>query len=458
MAEKPLAPDQAQAKAVGQPPVEITGTPSAGQVPVATSATQAQWAAPPPGTLATTVVSETSFGQAASAGSSPEAARADHTHGTPADPVPAHDADANAHPDKVTLGTAQTVTGTKTLESATFNPSAPGAPFVVGPNGTGQLVAGLNSDKLDGKDAADFVTLGSSAPTSVQAGDTASAGSGTEGARTDHRHAVSTGVDADIQSTGAANAAGTSTKLARADHVHATGGHALQHEAGGFDEMTVNGLLGTLADPQKIDVQKDGVSVAVNSVVNFTGNSVASVVNNTIDDRVDVTLAHGDQGGGSLHAVATPSAAGFMSAADKSKIDNVNLSGEVQVFDSQHLLPAAGTSAAPVAASTASSTYEVRARTIVSFDRLNQSGTTSAGKLYVYGRVDTANGDVQLWNATDATELGAVNFTETVNTLKPVTLSNLPATGDKVIELRIRGNTGATITVEAASFDLVRVS
>ena len=53
----------------------------------------------------------------------------------------------------LSLGTpAQTVTGSKTFQAATFNPAATGAPFTIGANGTGQLVSGLNADQLDGQE------------------------------------------------------------------------------------------------------------------------------------------------------------------------------------------------------------------------------------------------------------------------------------------------------------------
>jgi hypothetical protein len=53
---------------------------------------------PPPSIpYGTTVKPETTFGVAASAGTSTEVSRADHTHGTPPDPIPAHRADVNAH-------------------------------------------------------------------------------------------------------------------------------------------------------------------------------------------------------------------------------------------------------------------------------------------------------------------------------------------------------------------------
>jgi hypothetical protein len=40
--------------------------------------------------------------------------------------------------------------------------------------------------------------------------------------------------------------------------------------------------------------------------------------------RSDHTHAHGDQGGGTLHALATPLLAGFLSAADKAKLDSLS--------------------------------------------------------------------------------------------------------------------------------------
>ncbi len=48
-------------------------------------------------TLGGTVVTETAFGQADTAGISTSASRADHTHGTPADPIPAHVGASDPH-------------------------------------------------------------------------------------------------------------------------------------------------------------------------------------------------------------------------------------------------------------------------------------------------------------------------------------------------------------------------
>lgn len=49
------------------------------------------------GTPASTVVTETGFGQAAAVGAASAYARADHTHGTPTNPVTAHEAAADPH-------------------------------------------------------------------------------------------------------------------------------------------------------------------------------------------------------------------------------------------------------------------------------------------------------------------------------------------------------------------------
>ncbi len=49
------------------------------------------------GTPSDSVQAETSFGQSSSAGSATTYSRGDHTHGTPADPIPAHDGASSAH-------------------------------------------------------------------------------------------------------------------------------------------------------------------------------------------------------------------------------------------------------------------------------------------------------------------------------------------------------------------------
>ncbi|MBW8735590.1 MAG: hypothetical protein JF621_00095 [Streptomyces turgidiscabies] len=71
--------------------VAVTGTPSVGQVPTATSPTAATWQTPSggggSGTPSSTVAAETSYGQSSTAGAATTYSRGDHTHGTPALPT-----------------------------------------------------------------------------------------------------------------------------------------------------------------------------------------------------------------------------------------------------------------------------------------------------------------------------------------------------------------------------------
>src|SRR4030042_3415517 len=62
--------------------------------------------------LADSVEGETSFGLSTSVGVSEELAREDHTHGTPANPVPAHEAATDPHPTYTTDAEATAIAGT----------------------------------------------------------------------------------------------------------------------------------------------------------------------------------------------------------------------------------------------------------------------------------------------------------------------------------------------------------
>ena len=64
------------------------------------------------------------------------------------------------------------------------------------------------------------------------------------------------------------------------------------------------------------------IPVASNDAATSVSNTAAAGVLNTYA-RADHQHAHGNQNGGSLHTAATTLAAGFMSAADKSKLDGL---------------------------------------------------------------------------------------------------------------------------------------
>lgn len=65
-------------------------------------------------------------------------------------------------------------------------------------------------------------------------------------------------------------------------------GHHSTHEDGGSDEIDVGGLSGTLAEAQKITVQKAGTTIGTRKTINIV--SGADVTDNASSDRVDIEI------------------------------------------------------------------------------------------------------------------------------------------------------------------------
>ncbi|MFA5186347.1 MAG: hypothetical protein WC551_07730 [Patescibacteria group bacterium] len=126
-----------------------------------------------------------------------------------------------------------------------------------------------------------IAALTSTAPVDVTKA-TAAVGTGATAARYDHKHDVATAA-AGAAAAGASAAEGTATSLARSDHAHSF----------------------AVATPAAV-----GAASAPGSASTFV--------------RGDHVHGHGDQTGGTLHAVATTSVAGFESAADKTKLDGIS--------------------------------------------------------------------------------------------------------------------------------------
>ncbi|EFM11318.1 hypothetical protein PaecuDRAFT_1764 [Paenibacillus curdlanolyticus YK9] len=74
--------------------------------------------------------------------------------------------------------------------------------------------------------------------------------------------------------------------------------HAATHQDGGTDEINVNNLSGTLADPQKVLVQDEGTALTARPKINFTGAGVIATDDPT-NNRINVTIAGGGSSGGS---------------------------------------------------------------------------------------------------------------------------------------------------------------
>lgn len=145
----------------------------------------------------------------------------------------------------------------------------------------------------------------------VNAGDAAAEGAGTGLARRDHQHAVATAAPGTI-AVGDAAAGGASSSLARADHTH-----ALPAPAAPADVTKAAASAGVATTVARADHKHD---VATAAAVELTDSTNAEGASTSLA-RADHTHGHGNRGGGSLHALASGGAAGFMSAADKTKLD-----------------------------------------------------------------------------------------------------------------------------------------
>lgn len=144
--------------------------------------------------------------------------------------------------------------------------------------------------------------------------------------------------------------------------------HASTHENGGSDEIEIS-ALSTSENNTALVLKPDGaggVSWVIDEVRSLDGyvfedrqiiagagltgggdlstdrtfdivaNADGSIVVNANDIQVGVISdsQHGDLSGGSLHAVATDSVAGFMSSTDKDKLDNIEAGAQVNTVDS----------------------------------------------------------------------------------------------------------------------------
>lgn len=140
------------------------------------------------------------------------------------------------------------------------------------------------------------------------------AGADPQAARIDHRHKVDTAAPpTNAVQAGQVAAEGTASTLARSDHTHRV---ACDVPVNVTKAAAAEGVAANLARSD----HKHDVSTA--AAVELTDSSNAEGVATSLA-RSDHTHSHGARGGGNLHAVATGAAAGFMSAADKTKLDGL---------------------------------------------------------------------------------------------------------------------------------------
>lgn len=174
-------------------------------------------------------------------------------------------------------------------------------------------------------------------------------GTSGEPARADHKHDITTATAATV---GTANAEGTSTSLSRADHVHSHGSQTVGTLHAAVISGSTSGFM-TGTDKAKLDgISTNAAALTATAPVNVT-KVAADVGTSTTaaraDHKHDITTAvaaavgtanaegsatslsrsdhvhdHGAQTSGTLHAaVIAAGASGFMTGADKTKLDGI---------------------------------------------------------------------------------------------------------------------------------------
>ena len=155
------------------------------------------------------------------------------------------------------------------------------------------------------------------------------------------------GVVSDIQPIGTAAVAGTSGRFADAQHAHNHGQQAAGSNGGLAHALAVagvsNGFLSS-GDKTKLDGLPSSAVASARNITSGAGltgggdlsadrtlvvgaNADGSITVNADDIQVGVLATdaqHGSRGGGTQHSVATTGTAGFMSATDKTKLDNIS--------------------------------------------------------------------------------------------------------------------------------------
>lgn len=178
---------------------------------------------------------------------------------------------------------------------------------------------------LDGSGDVPIGELPTGTPGGIAVGDAAAEGVAVSVARSDHTHSLPAPA-APANVTKAAAAAGVSTNVARADHKH-----DVSTAAAGAVSPGASSAEGSATSLARSD---HAHSVAVAAPVEITDSANGAGVATSFV-RSDHTHAHGNRGGGSLHALAVASgAAGFLSGADKAKIDGIPSGGGLTHFES----------------------------------------------------------------------------------------------------------------------------
>ena len=168
----------------------------------------------------------------------------------------------------------------------------------------------------------------------LSGGSTNTEGTSSSFARADHTHSISNGGTPSTITPDAAANQGTSTSLARSDHTHAIAADV----AVGLDGGSTNteGAATSFARSNHTHAIANGGTPSTVGTANAQGTSTSLA-------RADHIHAHGDQLGGTLHAVATPNTTGgfagtggspgFLPASYRTSLQNLIQNGAIYNID-----------------------------------------------------------------------------------------------------------------------------
>jgi hypothetical protein len=252
-------------------------------------------------------------------------------------------------------------------------------------------------------------TLTAATPTDV-AKSAAAVGVATLAARADHKHDVTTATPSAL-AIGSTNTEGTATTLARADHIH-----------------TITG----------------GTPVALGTV-----NAAGSL---TTFSRADHVHAHGVQTDTTLHALATTSAPGFMSALDKQNLASFITPGALSA-NRYHIYTPASPLATTVTTFTTFDTWTATALPAATYIvRWCFKFSTNAYQ-YAENMQLLVDGVVN----SDLTMAVSFSATERISAMAVTTLTTATA-ADHIFLVRIRATTNAqSVSMYSSYVELIQV-
>jgi len=260
------------------------------------------------------------------------------------------------------------------------------------------FMAAIDKTKLDNSGQ-----LSNNTPTNISVNSSIS-GVSTESSRSDHQHLAITDTPTNIGTT---NQTGTANSFSRSDHQHNHGAQtddtqhaiatAISHGFMSFaDKSKLDGIApgsgNQLSDLDPVDVDAGvasaGTSLEASRQDHKHSVSVAdpvplgdSIAQGSADSltRSDHIHTHGDRPGGSLHAVVTPSINGFMSFADKSKLDGIDANARALTDDPPvNVTKLAAQVGGDTKAARADHKHDILTTNVLSVHTSNQEGESAA--------------------------------------------------------------------------------